>query len=287
MSNRFTVIVPAYNEETVIGRLLRAIAPPPDQITQMDVIVALNGCSDNSASVAREAMPMAQIVEIPRAGKANAINHGLVSTKAFPVFVVDADVITSFAALAATARSLGDKKAMIAAPALTVDCERSSAAVRAYYRVWQSLPYVRDGLIGSGIYGLSEVAADRIGMLPEVIADDQFVRLQFAPEERLSVQADGNGNSVSFIVTAPRNLLPLLRIEARRRAGDAELAQLPQMRKQPRDTTLGSLLRYGCRPAQWADLAIYLGIKIGGRVLYLFNRLRGRSKTWWRDDSSR
>jgi len=253
----------------------------------MDVIVALNGCSDNSASVAREAMPSARMVEIPRAGKANAINHGLVVTEYYPVLVIDADIITSFGALQETARRLRDTNAMVATPALHVDIDQSSLAVRAYYRVWQVLPYVSRGLIGSGIYGLSEQAVDCVGVLPEVIADDQYVRQQFTSDERLSVRADDEGNLVSFTIIAPRSLWALLRIEARRRAGDAELASLPSIDQSPRDTTWASLLRYARGPAQLVDLVIYLAVKMGGRVLYRINRWRGRANVWWRDDSSR
>ncbi|MFA7587071.1 MAG: glycosyltransferase, partial [Novosphingobium sp.] len=220
MPSRFTVLVPAHNEERTIGRLLAGLAPPPGREAEFEVIVLCNDCTDATAARAIEAMPQARVVQIPEPGKANAINRGLDLAHAGPVLVVDADIRVDFAALAAVAECLRDGRTMIAAPALAVDWSRASRWVRAYYRVWLTQPYVTEDLTGSGVFGLSREGIARLGRLPAIIADDAYARSRFAQAERLSVSLCAEGRDTSFTVTAPADLRSLLRIEARRRAGD-------------------------------------------------------------------
>ncbi|MFA7586642.1 MAG: hypothetical protein WCY11_10695, partial [Novosphingobium sp.] len=73
-------------------------------------------------------------------------------------------------------------------------------------------------------------------------------------------------------------------IEARRRAGDAELnarypSPFPQSRTSARSLTKSR--------ASAGDRVIYLLVKLGGRMLFAWNRLRGRHRLWLRDESSR
>ena len=62
-------------------------------------------------------------------------------------------------------------------------------AVRAFYEVWSKLPYCRSGMIGSGVYALSEEGRRRFGRFPDITADDAFVRLHFKPAERRTVES--------------------------------------------------------------------------------------------------
>ena len=225
------------------------------------------------------------MLERAEPGKAGAINAGLEAVQDWPVIVVDADIRVDFRALEAVAACLAADNAAIAAPALRVDCRRSSRWVRAYYRVWLGQPYVTQDCVGSGIYGLSRRAAEAVAPLPSVIADDAFVRGRFPRAERRAVACGADGAPVWFTVTAPADLRSLLRIEARRRAGDAELRAMGALARADGRTTLGSLRR--APAASLADRAVYAAIKLAGRALYLWNRLRRRHRVWWRDESSR
>lgn len=253
----------------------------------MDVIVLCNACSDNTADAARRAMPWASIVEIPRSGKANAINEGLKLVAIGPVIVVDADILVNFETLACLAERLRDNQTMIASPTMKMDTSQSSFAVRAYYRVWQNLPFALTGIGGSGIYGLSPAAVERINPLPDIIADDSFIRHQFDLAQQARIGSTASGKAVFSTVFAPRDLCALVRIEARRRAGDAELAHLSPAKSPLGGTTFASLLGFVRGPAHLLDLAVYLLVKSAGRLLYRVNRWRGRAHLWWRDDSSR
>lgn len=284
MPSRFTVVVPAHDEERTIVRLLDGLRPPPGREADMAVIVVCNACRDATAARARAAMPQARVLERDQPGKAGAINTGLAMAPWFPVMIVDADVRVDFAALDAVADQLNDGETALAAPRLAVDLSRASRWVRAYYRVWLEQPYVRNDCVGSGIYGLSRDAAEQLGPLPALIADDAWVRRRIPRAGRRSVDRTACGEPAAFTITAPANLASLLRIEARRRAGDAQLrAILPPP---PDDvTSLGSLAR--TRTASPVDRLIYAAIKLAGRLLFRWNRLRGRHGVWLRDESSR
>ena len=100
-----------------------------------------------------------------------------------------------------------------------VDLRGSSLAVRAYYRVWMRLPYVREGMIGVGVYALSEDGRRRFGEFPEVIADDGYVRTLFDASERVRV------DDAPVRVYAPEGFSDLVRIKTRSRLGRYELRQ--------------------------------------------------------------
>ena len=102
---------------------------------------------------------------------------------------------------------------------MQVDLRGSSLAVRAYYRVWTRLPYVREGMIGVGVYALSEDGRRRFEAFPDVIADDGYVRTLFDPGERVRV------DDAPVRVYAPERFSDLVRIKTRSRLGRYELGQ--------------------------------------------------------------
>ena len=108
-SVRVAVLVPAYREEIVISRCvasLRASAYPDLQIVVID-----DGSDDRTAAVAREAASddrRVLVLQKPNGGKASALNHGLASTDAEVIVVVDADSIVERDALAELVKPLGD-----------------------------------------------------------------------------------------------------------------------------------------------------------------------------------
>ena len=63
----------------------------------------------------------------------------------------------------------------------------ASSAVRNFYEVWQELPYVREGMIGTGVFALSEKGRKRFDTFPQFVADDGYIRLLFKNHERTKV----------------------------------------------------------------------------------------------------
>lgn len=285
----YSVVIPAHNEARVISRLLKGLLGDfaPSDPGAPEVIVVCNGCSDDTAQVARDAAPGCKVIELEQGSKPLALNTGNAAARALPRFFIDADIMVSHVDLLATAAALGEPGVCAAAPAIRVDLTSCSRAVRSYYRIWQNQPYVRQAMVGSGVFGLSAEGLAAVLPFPDIIADDGYVRTRFTEGQRRSVASDAQGRATGFTVFPPRRLLSLLSIEARRRRGDAELRSLFPTSQTVRSTRSASLLRETEQGNSLADVAIYSAIKVGGRAMLAFERLTGRRARWHRDESSR
>lgn len=288
-THAYSVIIPAHNEATVIERCLRAILDDPGADGQPpEIVVACNGCTDDTAAIARRVAPDATVLDIAQGSKIIALNAGNAAASVAPRFFVDADIVVSGQALRAVARELAkDGNIRAAAPALDVDLTGCSWPVRAYYKVWLRQPYVLDGMVGSGIFGLSATGLAEIGQFPDIIADDFYVRSRFAPAQRARIDRDEDGKPLKFIVFPPRDLRSLVRIESRRRVGDMQLKQAHDTGHTARTTTGNTLLAALGNGVGVFDLAWYVAIKAAGQA---WARLQMRSRkpiVWKRDESSR
>jgi glycosyltransferase involved in cell wall biosynthesis len=210
-----SVVVPAHDEAAVIADRLHGLLDslPPGVV---DLVVVANGCTDDTAAAAGR-VPGVRVVEIPEASKTAALNRGDRETTAFPRVYLDADIRLSGDALLQVASALRTDRAVVAAPRVRFDLSACSWAVRAFFSVFQRLPYAGEGLVGLGVFGLSEAGRRRFDVFPDVVADDLFVQRLFVPEERCTVDA-------SFEVVAPRRLQDLLAVRTRVARGNRQLA---------------------------------------------------------------
>lgn len=282
----FSVIIPAHDEASVIGRCLKAMFDTAPPSAEMDVVVVANGCSDRTLEAASEAAPHSRVIAIAEASKTAAINAAQAHCRYFPRLIVDADIVCDYASLAATAEALREPGIMAASPAVRVALDDASAWVRAYYRTWLQLPYVTDRLVGGGVYGLSETGLRRIGELPSVVADDLYVRTRFAPSERASVSEDGEGRPVFTTIVPPRNWFALLQIEARRLRGKRQIdTDFPTVQSGTING-IGALLAAARRGGRIGDIAIYVATKLFARFLQTWRSATGQAG-WSRDMSTR
>ena len=272
----FSVVIPAHNEEPVIGRCLSTLvagAPPGE----LEVLVVCNGCHDRTAEVARRSAPGATVLEIPVASKVAALNAGDKYATHFPRFYLDADVELTYPALKSVAEALADEGIACAAPKPLFELQRRPWAVRAFYQVLQGVPYFSQDMVGTGVYALSKEGRRRFGEFPELIADDQFVQQLFDRRERRSVAG------ARFIVHPPANLRGVLAMRARAYRGNRELARSGLARSQPPPSGLRSVLRRAALPAQAPAAAVYAGVNLVAKGLAY-----GRpSSAWERDESAR
>ncbi len=272
-----SVIIPAHNEEAVIARGLRAIvdgAAPGE----LEVIVACNGCTDRTGDLARAFGPPVRVVEVAAASKPAALNAGDAAAVGFPRFYVDADVVLPLDSVRRIAAALASGPALAAWPEPLTDLSAAGWPVRAFYHVWSALPYNRSGgCVGTGVYVLSEEGRRRFAGFPDIIADDGFVRFQFAPHERRTVPG------ACAFVEPPRTLAALVRVKTRVRVGQYQLRQRGSAvadRKSPREIA-GLFLR---RPSLLACLPVYAAVTL----LVRFRARRGLARAGWeRDQTSR
>lgn len=283
----FSVIIPAHNEADVIGRCLETLLGDAPGNALPEIIVAANGCKDDTVAIAKRLAPHATVLDLPPGSKVIAMNAANRIATVAPRFFLDADVQCSYAALAATAEALRQPGVMAASPALDMDLSRSDFWVRAYYRVWLTQPYVTDRLVGSGLFGLSALGLERMGEIPPTFADDTWVRTRFSYDERRNVAADSAGNRVCFTVSPPRTLRDQIRIEARRRIGSEQVLKLypsPHNTRINRPSDLGNALKSG---VSLIDIAIYLAMKLAALLQYKWQQKRGKAPIWVRDIGAR
>jgi glycosyltransferase involved in cell wall biosynthesis len=278
-----SIVIPAHNEETVLARSLDALVQGA-RTGELEIVVVCNGCTDGTAEVAQGYGDPVRVLEIPQASKTDALNLGDVAVSSFPRFYVDADVILPLASARRIAARLSERDALAAAPVMGLDLRDSSVAVRAYYRIWVRLPYVREGMVGVGVYALSEEGRRRFGEFPDVIADDGYVRLLFDAREWIRV------DDAPVHVHAPQSVSDLVSIKTRSRLGLYQLAgRFPDLFARGRTAkSYGNAMRgIVLRPWLWPAAAVYA-------TVVLETRRRARAQlasvgdyVWARDQSSR
>jgi glycosyltransferase involved in cell wall biosynthesis len=272
-----SVVIPAHNEATVIGRLLTALG---DRRSTDEVIVVCDGCTDNTAAVARS-FPGVLVIEQPRGGKPAALNAGDQVASLFPRFYVDADIEVTSAALREVAAAMVDG-VEAGAPRMAVNLVGASWPVRGFYDVWSRLPYATHAVLGSGVIGLTKRGRQRFGEFPHVINDDEFVRRLFGVDERVSK------TEASFVVTAPRRVGPLIRIKTRSRLGSLQLNRLqgpaPKSVGRPGASVLPELLR---DPRRWASIATFISVYSIVALRAHTRMRRGQLGGWARDETAR
>lgn len=276
-----TVLVPAHDEAAVIGRCLRVLLEdvPPGRLK---VLVVSNGSSDGTVDVARRAAAelghTVEALELTQAGKIGALRAGFAAVDVWPVIVLDADCELPAATARALAGALATDVPTVASARLTVAAGASSGLVRRFYRVWTSLPYVREGMVGSGVFALNEPGWRRLGDLPDVTNDDGWVRRSFAPHERVLVPEP-------FVAHAARTTRALVSRRARIVNGNRELAVRLGAEEGP--TNAGGL-RGSVRSGQvgLVDAAAFLLVTAASRCVAAVRRLRG-DRRWGTDLTSR
>ena len=283
----FTVIIPAHNEEAVIARCLETLLADRPSDSKMQVIVAANGCNDRTATIARQAAPDAIVLDLPEGSKTAAMNAANREALYFPRIYLDADVQCSYGSLLAVAKVLREPGVMAAAPALRMDLSRSNWLVSAYYRVWLTQPYVKRALVGSGCFGLSRAAYDRIGDFPAITGDDIWVYSRFPEAERRNIATDDHGRDVWFLVSPPRRAIDQIRVETRRRLGNEQVLRDHPSPHYAGSNNAGDLRDALGEGASVLDVMIYLAIKALVRLRVRLAKRKRSDIVWERDLAAR
>jgi len=276
-----SIVIPAHNEARVIQSTLSGLLPGIES-GEFEVVVICNACTDSTADVVRRLSDRIACIKVEKPSNTNALNIGDSRVHGFPRIYMDADIRLSHTDIFALAGILAEGKLLAVSPGMQMDLSHSSLLVRAYYNIWSQLPYCRDGMIGVGVYALSEQGRGRFGQFPDVIADDGYVRLQFSPEERGAV--DG----VFSIVTAPSHVSGLIKIKTRSRLGEYELRRkFPELfgndGKKYSQAMSGVLRAW----QTWPEVLVYLCINLMARLRAKIISVSSGYAVWERDESSR
>ncbi|HEX7096130.1 MAG TPA: glycosyltransferase family 2 protein [Acidimicrobiales bacterium] len=272
-----SVVIPAYNEGAVIRRCLDRVFTGlhPHEV---EVVVACNGCTDDTVLQAKESGYPITILDLPEPNKAGALRAAERAVTALPRVYLDADVEVTGDTLRTVLSALAEG-AVAARPPLRYDTSRSTWLVRRYYAARAALPGVMSELCSAGVYGFSETARARFDEFADITADDLFAARIVAPDEVVVV------DSPPVIVHTPRDSRSLIRILKRVYRGNEQLAAArPDLARSTTAGTLRDLLALARRPHHTLDAIVYALFVIAARVLGRVDRAPVR---WERDDSSR
>ncbi len=274
------IVIPAHNEATVIGRTLQSVLAQKREGDE--VYVVANGCTDGTEDVVRAFGAEVTLLTTPIASKSRALNAGDRHAVSFPRIYLDADVVMAPGALVRIEQALASGRWAAVSTDPCMDTTLASWAVKAYYRIWLSLPYCRNGMIGAGLYAVSEAGRGRYAHLPDLIADDGYVRAVFAEHER------GKVENACSIIRAPGSLRWLVKIKTRSRMGRIQLAPaFPDLVRNERKAYGAGLRAVLRNPLRWPAAAVYLYVALLSRCLAHWRLRRFAEPGWERDLSSR
>ena len=190
-----SVIIPASNEEAYIGPCLTALFASSPVPGGAEAVVVANGCRDRTAEAAHAMAATAKaagwgltVIDRAEGGKPAALDAGDAAAQGDLRAYLDADVIVSPDLMAQLAVTLADVTPRYATGTARIPRARSWIT-RAYAGFWQRLPFARSVAPGFGLFAVNPAGRARWGQFPRLISDDTFVRLQFAPDERVQCAA--------------------------------------------------------------------------------------------------
>jgi glycosyltransferase involved in cell wall biosynthesis len=235
-----TIIIPASNEEAYIGRCLDALLLQDADAGRVQIIVAANACRDRTEDIVAGYAPLIadrgwQLIcqSSAEPGKTGALNRAEAAVLSRNRVYLDADVVCDPALMGQLRASLARPDACYATGTLAV-IRAQSGLTRAYAALWTKLPFVRGGAVGAGLFAVNAPGRARWGEFPHIISDDTYVRLQFAPHERIEVPARYHWP----MVEGWKNLV---RVRRRQDAGVAEIYRLyPELRRNEAKASLGA-----------------------------------------------
>ena len=276
-----SVIVPAHNEARTINRLLAGLADGEDASLGLEIIVVCNGCTDDTAEVARRVGGPVQVIEVGQAGKSAALSAGDDAATQFPRLYVDADVEIGASDVNRLAAAVAGSGYLAAGPRRVIPMTGVVWPVRWYYEVWQRLPQVSEGLFGRGVIAVSAEGHSRLTSLPHVTADDLVFSEAFGPHERVIVE------DAVVVVHPPRTLVDLLRRRVRITRGNRE-ADANGLRTDSARTTPHVLWHLATVSPRWtARVTVFALVSAAGRLWSRWLDRSGSTVLWPRDESSR
>lgn len=218
-----SIVIPACNEGGYIDACLSSLSASTGA-QGVQVIVSANGCTDDTVTRARAhataftAMGWSlKVLDLPALGKMGAMDAGDDAAQHANRLYLDADVTVSPALIAQVIDALGGAGARYVSGSAHVTAQGWIS--RAYARFWVRLPFVAQGVPGFGLYAVNAAGRARWGRFPALISDDTFVRVSFAPNERVKVAARYNWPVVEGFAA-------LVRVRRRQNQGVEEMQRL-------------------------------------------------------------
>jgi hypothetical protein len=208
-------------------------------------------------------------LDLPDGGKTGALRAAeAISPDATQRAYLDADVICDPELIAQVRAVLETEEPRYATGTIAVT-RGQSWVTRAYAKIWRQVPFVKSGAVGAGFFAMNRAGRARFGDWPQIISDDTFARLHFAPEERIETPAN-------YHWTMVEGLPALIRVRQRQNIGVEEIAtRWPDLMRNEAKSSWD--LPYFLRVAAGAPLAMAVYL-----IVHMAVRLRKPEADWSR-----
>ncbi len=171
---RASFLIPAYNEEQLVGRAVRSVhrAAAACALTAYEVVVCDNDSTDGTAGIARNAG--ARIVPEPHRQIARARNAAATASAGSWLIWLDADAVLSEAVLAATLSALGSGRVCGGGARVELEGAPLDRAARCAVRGWNWIAANFRLAAGSYFFALREGWAETGGFNEAVYAGEEI-----------------------------------------------------------------------------------------------------------------
>lgn len=261
-----SVVVPANNEAGYIGDCLDALLRQQGTgIDNVEVIVAANACTDTTVEIANGFADRAHargwnltVLDIEQGGKPNALNQADQIVTGSVRIYLDADIICDLDLLSQLAAALDRSDPTYASGRLVV-AEATSWTTRRYAHLWSQLPFVATGVPGAGLFAVNANGRKRWSSFPEIISDDGYVRLLFAPAERIRVAS-------RYFWPMTEGFSRLVKVRRRQDAGMREIFQkFPDLKKNDVREPIDHVQIFLRSPLSYlVYVAVAVAVRLGG-----------------------
>lgn len=277
-ANNFSIIIPAYNEESLIATRLTQLADAlPKNCTE--IIIICNGCIDQTYTVAKNTIDTINntvyhcnfmLVEISKGCKINALNEGVKQSNNNTIILLDADIDISSSNCADLVAILASKSLMAVSPKAIFDFKKSSWLIKKFYSVVSKSTYNQQHRIAN-VIALAPEAVKKLFPLPIIIADDAYIQRSITEKDYLVV------NNLTYRFACPLTILSTIKVQSRIIRGNLQLKKTHPNLKGPK-STLPKLT--------FIDYGIFIFIKlIALTVAHI--ELKLNIQKWHQDESSR
>jgi cellulose synthase/poly-beta-1,6-N-acetylglucosamine synthase-like glycosyltransferase len=209
---RVSVVIAAHNEAASIGQKLDDLAAQqlPPGVHSLQVVVASDGSVDETVAIARNHRSRPLVIDLPRDGKASALNHAVARADGDVILFTDANSSLGPTAVAALITPFADPDVGGVAGDQAYRKRRSGAATgeRGYWSIerllkrWESA----SGNVVSATGALHAVRREFVDPVPSDVTDDFYLsvgvicrgyRLVFAPDA-LAVEDPNDQSSAEY-----------------------------------------------------------------------------------------
>lgn len=271
-----SIVIPAHDEAGDIAEVLERLEPLGGRA---EIIVVANGCSDDTAAIARSTLKGVQVLELPVGSKPGALNAGDGVATVYPRLYLDGDVRITPDHVQSMIDALGRDQVVAVGATPVHDVSRSNWIVRSHYRIGTKMTTNQTGLGGANPQMLSREARDRFESWPDVIGDDYFLDGLFDHVEAIRVPA------VRATRIAPAGFRDCVSRKARLHAGNVAVVE-----QGLRITHGGGGLKEALRvvrrePKLIVDFPTHVVVTVAGRLLYHWRKARGSEGKFYRDES--